>query len=865
MEVVSPITWTRRTRLRHVRRTISQVALSLAMTASLSSAASASTTHAHVTGNNGITQGTSPVWLRCPWVQQSRLRSLNSVQLANEVLAHMTLSQKIAFVVLRSKGALENLNTAIPSLCIPALTLVDGPNGLGNGLRGVTQFPSAIGVAASFNVSLARAVGAAMGRETRAKGINVLQGPSLNLVRVAQSGRTFETFGEDAFLTSAMGVADVRGIQSTGVMAEAKHFSAYTQETARTRLNQIVSSRALAELYNAPFEAVVRQAHVASLMCSMGMLNGVRACEDPLIYATLRSWGFNGFVRSDLRAVRNAAASFKAGLSIIKPSSLVGLVRLVQRHALPVSDLNRAVRAVLGRMFAFGLIARQRAIDLFHNVQTPSASAVALRAAEQSIVLLKNQGGVLPLTKRDNSVAVIGADATTSAVSSGGGSSAVTAPFVITPLLAIRSAFGRSSVVRYASGGSSLTDLDTLSDLEVVGGTLLPPLRHRPPSGEPGKSDLVIDSARNVTAAIATANHVGTGEGWSHWQALVRAKRTGTYEVGVQNFGDTWLYLNHRLLVASRGVHALSSWSTTVQLRAGQRYSFTANWYDVNHRGTPTFAISNVSRQIAAAVALARNSKVAIVFVGCFSAEGADRPNLSLPGDANALISAVAKVNPHTIVVLNTGGAVLMPWLAHVQGVIEAWYPGQFDGLAIARVLSGAIDPSGRLPITFPVSQQAQSAYQNIQFPGVGSTVQFGSVLDVGYRWYQAHHVRPLFPFGFGLGYTLFKYSHATLVHNSSGVHIHLTVTNRGTRAGADVVQAYVRYPPSAGEPPRQLRAFIRVSSRAHASQSVTLNIAPSGFSIFRNSRFVVLPGRYTVVIGESSSSSLFQLPINLP
>ena len=211
-----------------------------------------------------------------------------------------------------------------------------------------------------------------------------------------------------------------------------------------------------------------------------------------------------------------------------------------------------------------------------------------------------------------------------------------------------------------------------------------------------------------------------------------------------------------------RDRHAPVDIATTVHLREGHHYRFGARWFVVRHHVSPTFGIEDVTPQIRTAVALARRSSVAIVFAGDFTTEGADRSSLSLPGDENALISAVAAVNPHTIVVLNTGGAVLMPWLKHVAAVLEAWYPGAQDGAAIAAVLRGAVDPSGRLPITFPTSVKEQPTASDGAFPGVDSVVDYGtatSALDVGYRWYQAHDVTPLFPFGYGLDYTCLLYT----------------------------------------------------------------------------------------------------------
>jgi len=802
---------------------------------------------------------------RCPWVAQSLHHSATPTALANEVVAKMTLHDKASFVVLATHPPLQNRNSAIPSLCIPALSLSDGPDGLANGLQFVTQFPSALALAATFDPSNARAVGVAVAQEARTKGISVVQGTEMNLARIPQSGRVFETYGEDPYLTSALGVANIEGIQSQGVMDNAKHFDAYTQETARLRLNQIVSPRALAELYDVPFLAAVQQAHVASLMCSYGRLNGVNTCSDPALYQKLRSWGFTGFVRSDLQAVPNITLAYKAGISLMKPASAATVERLVRSGVLPVSALNRAARSVLVQMFRFGLVAHPLAGSLYAKATTPAHAAVALRTAQNSIVLLKNRGSLLPLTKGDTSVAIIGDAAAQSPVVSGGGSSAVVAPYVITPLSAIRSALGPSVHVTYKPGGPSGLELDKLSDVDIVGGKPLGLVTRIKSKGEPGKADLAIVESPNVTPALATASVPGTGEGWTKWAATVRARSTGTYEVSFQQVGDTWLSMNGRVILSSSGLHIRSDIATSVHLTKGQRYRFSATWFAVRGHRAPQFGIQDVTPQIRAAVASAKRAKIAIVFAGAFNQEGTDRPSLYLPGAENVLISAVAAVNPHTIVVLNTGGAVYMPWISHVAAVLEAWYPGQEDGAAIASVLTGRVDPSGRLPITFPSSVATLPVTATSEFPGINSVVQFTNGLDVGYRWYEDHHVTPLFPFGYGLTYTSFALSNETLTTTATDVKVRVTLTNTGKRSGADVVQAYVHYPSGANEPPEQLRAFAKVTLRPGQTRRVVLLIPKSTLRTFQGGGFTTVAGQYGIDVGQSPFDLQLHANVQLP
>lgn len=800
----------------------------------------------------------------CRWVNQSLKAHVDPTVLAHEVLAQMTLHEKATMVVLVMRPQLENLSDGVPRLCIPELWLSDGPVGLGDGLSGVTQFPSAIGVAASFDPLVARSIGVALAQEARSKGINVVQGTELNLARVPQSGRIFETYGEDPFLASVMGVANIQGTQSQGVMAMAKHLGAYTQETARLKLDQIVSKRALEELYLAPFRAAVQQGHVASIMCSYGSINGVNSCSDPFLYSTLRAWGFQGFVRSDFHAVlpSKVAAAFRAGVSLIKPSRVLDIVHLVNTGAISKGDLNGALLPVLTQIFRFGDVGRPRTGSLGNRATTPGHVAVAMHAAESSIVLLKNAGRVLPLN-RAKSVAVIGTDANQVPMVAGGGSSSVLAPSVVTPLTGIRAARGKNSMVTFASGGPAGLELDGLNGVAVVHGT---PLKLIRPPGAPrtqGKGDIIIDNNPNITPAVATAMTWGNGEGWSSWRMAVRAKTSGTFEVSVQQCGDAWFFLNHQPILSSSGIHSCNQMSTTVQLTAGRTYLFDGHWFSVTGVAPPRFGIFNVTPVINKAVAAARKAQVAVIFAGDYNSESLDRPNLNLPGDANALISAVAAVNPHTVVVLNTGGAVLMPWIDKVAGVLEAWYPGQVDGNAVAAVLSGAVNPSGRLPITFPSSASSTPIQSVSAYPGVKSVVRFSSGLEVGYRWYQANKVTPLFPFGFGLSYTNFNLSNPGLTKSAAGYLVSLNVKNTGASTGADVIQSYVAYPSSSGEPPLQLRAFSRAVLAPGQTKRVTMLIPWSGFQSYIGSSFTTVPGQYGISIGESSANLPFTLNVH--
>ena len=808
---------------------------------------------------------------RCAW-QAAAPRSLDArLALAGELTARLTLDQKLGIIALKAAPGIENINAPIPRLCIPALTLSDGPNGISNHTPASLQLPASIGVAASFDPEVAFRYGEVEGSEARRKGIDVVQGPELNLARVPVSGRIFEAYGEDPLLTAEMGVADIRGIQSEHVMADAKHFTAYNQETSRPRLDELVTPRVLAELYNAPFAAAVEQGHVASIMCSYGAINGINDCSDPSLYADLSSWGFTGFVRSDLESVTNPAAAFHAGLDLLKPASVPELAALVRRGAISLGEVNRAVDTVLGEMAATGVLNHPPRLDPAAPAITPTELSIARWAAERSMVLLKNRGGILPLKRSLSSLAVIGIDATTDPRTAGLGSAHVSATGIVTPLAGLTAALPRARVTS-APGGVAMTTLP------VLGGEVHAAHEVETTSSQPGSADLGIVTAGHAAASLLTATAPGRGPGWRRWATTIEAPATGTYELSFRQYGDTWCRLDNRLIFASAGLHGPAWWSTTVRLRAHVGEHLALSWYAIKNALPPRIGLVDVSPLIAHAAAVARAAKVAVVFVSDWTEEGADRPSLSLPGDADALISAVAAANKNTVVVLNTSGAVLMPWLDRVKAVLEAWYPGQDDGSAIASVLFGDVNPSGHLPETFPTSLTAIPTASPAQFPGVGGKVSYSEGLDVGYRWYDANHITPLFPFGYGLSYTTFRFSHLkitprSVINGSSGpdtqlgqtaplAHVTASITNTGNLRGSDVAQLYIADPKIAGEPPRQLQGFHRVTLLAHQTKTVSFTITGHKLSFFNTKAdgWTVPNGRYGIYVGDSSA--LASLPL---
>jgi beta-glucosidase len=820
--------------------------------------------------------------------------------LAALVVNRMTLREKLGEIVLRSSGAYENVNSGVPRLCIPSLTLQDGPSGLAYGDTGVTQLPAPLGVAASFDPSLARQYGEVLGAEGIGQGIDVVQGPNLNIDRVPQSGQGFTGFGEDPLLVSAMGDDEIRGIQSTGAMADAKHFGVYSQETNRGDIDVMVSERALQEIYLAPFRAAVRQAGVATLMCAYPRLNGTFECENPALANDLAQWGFTGVVRSDEGAVHNPATAVQVGTDLLKPASVSSLAADVAKGSLPVAAVDTAVKSVLTQMFAYGLIGQPLRGTPAMKVDTPGHTAVALQDAERSIVLLRNHG-TLPLNPtRLRSVAIIGSAAYDVPVTAGHGSSHVTAPFISTPLAAIKARLRPGTVVQYEDGGTTTKALPGIpsADLSPASGrgqgltltighlgkssgvvTVVDPvaaasvrtraLARRSPTPIKGNPPAELKPGAGAPpadkpgiAATTGGSRIDLPRAWGPstvtWRGTLAVPRSGTYSFSLTGSGSTRLALDGQVAVDDGVAHGRGTWSGAINLRAGHRYQLLLTWTPLDNGDgtTSTMAVGMAyeSSAIAAAAAAARAAQVAVVFAADYSGETFDRPTLELPGDQDALIRAVAAANPHTVVVLNTSGPVFMPWLKQVSSVLEAWYPGEEDGAAVAAVLVGAINPSGHLPVTFPANQGASATSGLAQWPGAGLVSSYSEGLEVGYRYNHQTSTRPLFPFGFGLSYTTFAMGGLSVSPGPGGVEVSVNVTNTGRRRGGDVVQAYVTYPAATGEPPGQLAAFRAVTLAAGATLRVTMSIPRSQLARYQGSAWTVVPGQYTVGVGDSSA-----------
>ncbi len=676
------------------------------------------TTVAPITGGNG--NGGNGV---CPWVNSTAPVAQRVQQVLN------TMNQSEEFALLSGDGGSSYIGqvAAIPNLCIKAMNMQDGPNGVGDGTGGVTAYPDGENAAATWDPALIQQEGAAMGAEFAGKGVNVSLGPTTNLVRDPRWGRTYETYGEDPYLAGQITAAEVQGLQSQGVQAMVKHVAAYDQEQyPNGNNNETVSEQALQELYLAPFQSAIYQSAPASFMCSYAVVNGAASCQnaDMQIKGLNNEANFGGYITSDWGADYNNVASVVGGMEIGMPfpgSIATDLANAVANGTLSQYAVNAAVARILTQMFAFGMFDNPATGSLSNTVTSAAHQQTARQLSEEGSVLLKNNG-ILPLNPNGTeSIAVIGTDAGAGVELAGGGSGTVTSSNTVWPITGIQNAVGSGVKVTYTAG---------------------------------------------------------------------------------------------------------------------------------NDNGTTN---------IAQAVAAARAATDAIIFVNLPEGEESDLASLDLSSTDESMIQQVAAANPNTIVVLNSGGPVVMPWLNSVAGVFANWYPGQEVGNAMAALIFGTANPSGKLPVTFPSSLSQVPAQTQAQWPGTSTGVSYSEGVKIGYRWYQSQNITPAFPFGFGLSYTTFSFSNLNVgAFNANGTAtVTATVTNTGSRAGTEVAQLYVSDPAASSDPPQQLAGFQRLNLNPGQSATVsfTLTIHDLANWSTADNQWEAQPGTYGISVGDSSAN----------
>ncbi|KAI1761933.1 glycoside hydrolase family 3 protein [Hypoxylon sp. FL1150] len=804
-----------------------------------------------------------------------------------EVLKKLSMSDKVDLL-----AGIDFWHTkSLPQHGIPSLRLTDGPNGVRgtkffNGVKAAC-FPCGTALGATFNQELLEEAGKKMGEEAKIKGAHVILGPTINMQRGPLGGRGFESLGEDPFLAGLGAAAIVRGIQSTGIQATIKHFVCNDHEHKRNAVQAIITERALREIYALPFQLVVRDSNPGSFMTGYNGVNGTYCSENPkLLDQMLRGeWGWDGMIMSDWYGTYTTTEAALAGLDLEMPGPPrfrgEPLKFNVSTDKVRTHVLNQRVKAMLE------LIKKCAASGVKENApeaaaDTPETAELLRRIGNEGIVLMKNEKSVLPL-KKDKKTVIIGPNAKV-ATYHGGGSASLAAYYAVTPFDGISNKL--SSPPDYTIGQYSHK--------------LLPLLGYSTKSvnGEPGMTMKVYTEGPDVSdrkpvdqlellktemLLIDYKNpHVTSPLWYATLEGSLVAEEDATWEFGVVVSGTANLYINGELVVDNSQKQTLGDaffGSATVEekgfykLEKGKTYDFK-----VTFGSSPTSKLGggavllnggalriggckviNPKAEIAQAVKLARDADQVIVCAGLnaeWETEGNDRVDMSLPPGLDDLIAAVAKANPNTAVVMQSGTPVEMPWIKDVNALIHAWYGGNETGNTIADILFGDVNPSGKLSLSFPVRVQHNPAFLNYRTEG--GRVIYGEDIYIGYRYYEFADREVLFPFGHGLSYTTFSFSDLSVTDKDGELTVSLKVKNTGALRGAEVAQVYVapKQKAKVNRPVKELKGFAKVELAPGETKSVTVKVATryaAGYWDEECDQWCVEEGEYEIIVSDSS------------
>ena len=803
----------------------------------------------------------------------------------SDILAKMTTEEKIDLT-----GGVDFFYVrAIPRLGLPKLKMSDGPIGARND-GPATTMAGGIALAATWNTALAERVGGAIGRDARARGVHFMLGPGVNIYVAPMNGRNFEYFGEDPFLAGRMAVGYIEGMQRLGVSATIKHFMGNSSEYDRHNVDSMIDERTMREIYLPVFEAAVKRAHVGAIMDSYNLTNGEHLTQNAHLNIDIakRIWGFDGVMMSDWWATYDGVAAANAGLDLQMPSgehmNRATLLPAIEKGQVPMATIDDKVRRILRVAVRFGWLDREQE-DLTIPRYSLAGAQVALQAARESAVLLKNEASVLPIDAGAvKTIAVIGPNAYP-AVPNAGGSGAVK-PFAAVSLLeGLTDKLGSKATVLWNAALPERKQLaaETEFSTEAAGGEAglkMEVFSNGDLSGAPVETGIVlhinrspsfaVDDLPGGAAQLAEMLANPPKQTSRRWSGYYTAKTAGTYEIFAESPTDAQggyrLYLDGKLLLDGWTVRKAKVDQATLDLAAGSHKVVFEKF-----QGGFNFAGDLVRVGIApqaslvdpAAKALAAKASVVVLAVGFNdSNEGEDGDRtFQLPTGQEELIREISAINKKTVVVITSGGGVDMRgWLDRVPGVIQAWYPGQAGGTALAEILLGEVNPSGRLPISIEKRWEDNPAHDSY-YPDPGTRrVVYRNGVFAGYRGYEHNGVEPQFAFGYGLSYTTFRYGKLAIKPGAKpgAYEVTFEVTNTGKRAGAEVAQLYIGDShASVPRPPKELKGFAKIELKPGETKSVSISLDARAFTYcdVKNNLWRADPGDFDVLVGRSSAA----------
>jgi beta-glucosidase len=795
-------------------------------------------------------------------------------------IAELSPEQKIELL-----GGEEDMFTrAAPAIGLPRFKMSDGPEGVRT-WGPSTAYAGGAALAASWDPELARRIGEALGRDARARSVNFLLAPGVNIARSPLDGRNFEYFSEDPFLTAAMAVPYIKGVQSQGVVATVKHYAANNQEYNRHNVSSDVDERTLREIYLPAFEAAVTRADVGAVMSSYNLINGVHATESE--YLNLKvlkgDWRFQGILMSDWDATYDTVRAANNGLDLEMPSphfmNARALEAAVHDGQVKESTINDKLMRIFRIVLRYHFIDRPQ-FDPANSTYSVADREVALDSARESLTLLKNEGHLLPLDpSKIKTIAVIGPNAYP-AVTGGAGSSNAQAFEPVSTLTGIANLVGPNVHVLYSPGIPKL--IDVFRQTPWDGAVQVDTYSNKDFQGTP---------QREAPSTVADFNPNGWDEADKsprsiRYKAIFKATKSGKYMVVAASSGSD----HFKVMVDGREVLTDTDADPDVpkahalELQAGETVHVAAEYLPrapgLRFGLGVSFVTDLISEDAKKFAALADVAVVTVGFNPATEGEGFDR-TFALPWAQDALIETIAQINPRTVVTLTGGGGVeTRAWLTKVPALLHLYYPGQEGGTAVAEVLLGKRNPEGKLPVTFDNSwEENPSAPHYYPIKGADTLlhvtetdgkevdlviphVKYGDRLMVGYRYWTTSGKHPLFPFGFGLSYTTFLFSNLSVPSSApsgADVQVNFDITNTGYVDGAEVAQLYVSDPSAKAErPERELKGFEKVRLAPGETKHVTLNLDARAFSYWDETshKWIIDPGKFIIRVGDSSENT---------
>lgn len=795
-----------------------------------------------------------------------------------DLLEKMTLEEKIDYI-----GGFKGFYIrAIPRLDVPEIKLTDGPVGTHKDGKS-TAYPAGVLSASTWNRNLVYELGKQLGRDSKARGVHVLLGPGLNILRAPMCGRNFEYFTEDPYLNAETACAYVSGLQDQGVVATLKHFAANNQEWDRNNVSSDIDERTLHEIYFPAFKAAIQKAGAGSVMDSYNLVNGIHATQnDYLNNKVLRDqWGFKGVVMSDWSATYDGIEAANGGLDLEMPRAKWMnrniLIPAIKNGEVSEKTIDDKVRRILRMIFQFGFFDKKQ-LDSSIPMNNPDAAAVALELAREGIILLKNDNNILPISNKTKKIAVIGPNA--NSYISGGGSS-YTFPFQSVSLLdGIRNEAQNDVEILYSPGLPTLPETVTSSIFYTGKGESSRGLRaeffNNPRlKGEPVETK--IDSIVNIANGyhIATENR---GLPYDHcsmrWSGVIRPEKTANYRFIVRGFDGFRLKVDEREVINEWRDQGITLREVVLPLEEGKEYPVVLEYFANVHPVDISFGWREDKLLFEEAAQMAAKADVAIVSIGfneSLERESNDRP-FELPEYQDNLVETVINANPNTIVMVNAGGNTDMTkWQEKVPGLIYLWYPGQEGGTAAAEIIFGKTNPSGKLPVTFEKKWEDNPAYRFYYDDDNDKRVSYGEGLLVGYRHYDTNNVKPNFAFGFGKSYTTFEFSNLKVRNNSKKgkpeCKVTFDVKNTGVIDGKEVGQVYIR-PINAKvfRPYKELKGYDKKFIKAGESKKYEIVLDQEAFSYYAPEihDFKYDAGEYEILVGNSSDNITLRKSIRI-